>query len=134
VGAVTRVGGVTREVRVLLDPLKLQALGATAAEVSRQLRQVQLESAGGRADLGTGEQAVRTLATVRTAEEVARIQIALAGGRTVRLDQLASVSDTFAELRAAALLGDEKVIGFEVSRSKGASEVEAGAGVQQVLA
>ena len=38
VGAVNRVGGVMREVRVALDPLKLQALGATAAEVSRQLR------------------------------------------------------------------------------------------------
>ena len=134
VGAVSRVGGVTREVRVLLDPLKLQALGATAAEVSRQLRQVQLESAGGRTDLGSNEQPVRTLATVKTAEEIARIQIALAGGRTVRLDQLASVSDTVAEPRAAALLGDRKVIGFEISRSKGASEVEVGAGVQLVLA
>lgn len=133
VGAVTRVGGVTREVRVLLDPLKLQALGATAAEVSRQLRQVQLESAGGRADLGSGEQPMRTLATVRTAEEVARIEIALSGGRKVRLDRLASVSDTFAEPRAAALLGEQKVIGFEISRSKGASEVEVGAGVQKVL-
>ena len=133
VGAVNRVGGVTREVRVLLDPVKLQALGATASEVSRQLRQVQLESAGGRADLGTGEQPLRTLATVKTAEEVARIQIALSLGRKVRLDQLASVTDTFAEPRAAALLGDRPVIGFEVSRSRGASEVEVGAGVQKVL-
>lgn len=134
VGAVNRVGGVTREVRVLLDPVKLQALGATASEISRQLRQVQLESAGGRADLGGGEQPLRTLATVKTAEEVARIQIALSGARKVRLDQLASVTDTFAEPRAAALLGDQPVIGFEVSRSRGASEVEVGAGVQKVLA
>jgi multidrug efflux pump subunit AcrB len=52
VGAVNRVGGVTREVRVALDPQKLQALGATAADISRQLRQVQTESAGGRTDLG----------------------------------------------------------------------------------
>jgi multidrug efflux pump subunit AcrB len=66
VGAVKRVGGVEREVRVALDPLQLQALGASAAEVSRQLRQVQLESAGGRADLGGAEQPVRTLATVQT--------------------------------------------------------------------
>ncbi|MFY7906334.1 MAG: efflux RND transporter permease subunit, partial [Burkholderiaceae bacterium] len=61
VGSVSRVGGVTREVQVLLDPLKLQALGATAADVSRQLRQMQAESAGGRADLGGGEQPLRTL-------------------------------------------------------------------------
>jgi multidrug efflux pump subunit AcrB len=61
VGAVNRVGGVTREVQVALDPSRLQALGATAADISRQLRLVQSESAGGRADLGGSEQPVRTL-------------------------------------------------------------------------
>ncbi|WP_404300888.1 efflux RND transporter permease subunit [Alicycliphilus denitrificans] len=133
VGAVSRVGGVTREVRVALDPLKLQALGATAAEVSRQLRQVQLESAGGRAELGGAEQPLRTLATVQTAEQVAALQIPISGGRSIRLDRLAQVSDTVADPRTAALLGDKPVIGFEVSRSRGASEVEVGAGVQRAL-
>lgn len=133
VGAVNRVGGVAREVRVALDPLKLQALGATAAEVSRQLRQVQVESAGGRAELGGAEQPLRTLATVQTAQEIAALEIALSGGRHVRLDQVATVTDTVAEPRTAALLGDKPVIGFEVSRSRGASEVEVGAGVQRAL-
>ncbi|TXJ07087.1 MAG: efflux RND transporter permease subunit, partial [Alicycliphilus sp.] len=133
VGAVSRVGGVTREVRVALDPLKLQALGVTAAEVSHQLRQVQLESAGGRADLGGAEQPLRTLATLQTAEQIAALQIPLPGGRHARLDQLAEVSDTWAEPRTAALLGERPVIGFEVSRSRGASEIEVGAGVQQAL-
>lgn len=133
VGAVARVGGVTREVRVALDPLKLQALGATAAEVSRQLRQVQIESAGGRADLGGAEQPVRTLATVQTAGEIAALDIPLGDGRHIRLDQVATVSDTVAEQRTAALLDGKQVIGFEVSRSRGASEVEVGAGVQRAL-
>ena len=133
VGAVNRVGGVAREVRVALDPLKLQALGATAAEVSRQLRQVQIESAGGRADLGGAEQPVRTLATVQTAGELAALDIPLGDGRHIRLDQVATVRDTVAEQRTAALLDGQQVIGFEVSRSRGASEVEVGAGVQRAL-
>ncbi len=133
VGAVARVGGVAREVRVALDPLKLQALGATAAEVSRQLRQVQIESAGGRTDLGGAEQPVRTLATVQTAGEIAALDIPLTDGRHIRLDQVAAVQDTVAEPRTAALLDGQPVIGFEVSRSRGASEVEVGAGVQAAL-
>ena len=68
VGAVNRVGGVTREVRVALDVNRLQSLGITAAEVSRQLKQVQQEGSGGRMALGAGEQPVRTLATVKTAQ------------------------------------------------------------------
>ena len=72
VGAVNRVGGVSREIRVALDPSRLQALGATAADISRQLRQVQTESAGGRTDIGGSEQPVRTLATVQTAAQIGR--------------------------------------------------------------
>ncbi len=134
VGSVSRVGGVTRQVEVALDPLKLQALGATAAEVSRQLKQVQTEGAGGRADLGGGEQPMRLLATVKTVAELARLEISLVGGRRVRLDQLAQVSDTVAEPRSMALLNGQAVVGFELTRSRGASEVEVGAAVSVALA
>ncbi|NMM07880.1 efflux RND transporter permease subunit [Polaromonas sp.] len=133
VGAVSRVGGVTREVRVALDPTKLQALGASAADISRQLKQVQSESAGGRTDLGGSEQPVRTLATVKSAEELGRLELALSDGRRIRLDQVATVSDTIAEQRSAALLDGKPVVGFEVSRSRGESEVTVGAAVQAAL-
>ncbi len=133
VGSVARVGGVTREVEVALDPLKLQGLGATAADISRQLKQVQTESAGGRADFGGSEQPMRTLATVSTAQELARLELTLSNGQRVRLDQVATVKDTIAEPRAAALLNGVPVVGFEITRSKGASEVEVGAAVNAAL-
>lgn len=133
VGSVARVGGVTREVEVALDPMKLQGLGATAADISRQLKQVQTESAGGRADLGGSEQPMRTLATVKTAEELANLELTLSNGQRVRLDQVATVKDTIAEPRAAALLNGVPVVGFEITRSKGASEVEVGAAVNAAL-
>ena len=134
VGAVNRVGGADRQVQVALDPARLQGLGITAAEVSRQLRQVQMESAGGRVDLGPGEQPVRTLATVGTADELRALPIALPDGRSVRLDQVARVTDSVAEPRAAALLNGQKVVGFEVARSRGASEVQVGTAVRAALA
>ena len=134
VGSVARVGGVTREVQVALDPLKLQALGATAADISRQLKQVQTESAGGRADLGGSEQPMRTLATVATVEELSQLELSLSSGKRVRLDEVATVKDTVAEQRSMALLNGKPVVGFEITRSKGASEVEVGAAVQKALA
>lgn len=133
VGAVNRVGGVNREIRVALDPLKVQALGITASEISRQLRQVQTESAGGRADLGGGEQPVRTLATVKTAQEIGALQIAIAGNRTIKLEDVAVITDTVAEQRAAALLDGKPVVGFEVARSRGESEVAVGAAARKAL-
>lgn len=133
VGAVSRVGGVTREVRVELDPARLLALNATAADISRQLRQVQQEASGGRADLGGAEQSVRTIATVQSAEELARMEVALSDGRRLRLDQVAKVFDTIAEPRSAALLNGAPVVGFEIVRSRGAGEIDVTAGVRAAL-
>ena len=133
VGSVVRVGGVTRQVEVSLDPMKLQALGATAADISRQLKQVQTESAGGRADLGGLEQPMRTLATVKSAEELARLELTLSNGQRLRLADVATIKDSIAEPRALALLNGVPVVGFEVTRSKGASEIEVGAAVNAAL-
>ena len=133
VGAVARVGGVDREIRVELDPARMLALNATAADVSRQLRQTQQEASGGRTDVGGVEQSVRTIGTVRSAEELARMDVVLADGRRVRLDQIAAVTDTVAERRSAALLDGKPVVGFEIVRSRSASEVEVAQGVRAEL-
>lgn len=133
VGAVGRVGGVTREVRIELDPAKLLALNATAADISRQLRQVQQEASGGRADVGGIEQSVRTIATVQSADELARLEVTLSDGRRLRLDQVARVTDTVAEPRSAALLDGKPVVAFEIQRSLGSGEVEVQDGVRAVL-
>jgi multidrug efflux pump subunit AcrB len=133
VGAVTRVGGVSREVQVALDPLKLQSLGVTAADISRQLKMVQTENAGGRVDLGASEQPMRTLATVASVEELSRLEMSLPNGKRIKLDEVATVKDTVTEPRSVALLNGKPVVGFEISRSKGASEIEVGAGIKKAL-
>jgi multidrug efflux pump subunit AcrB len=133
VGAVSRVGGVSREVNIALNPVKLQALGVTAAEISRQLREIQRESAGGRTDLGSGEQPVRTLANVASVEEIRPLSISLADGRRIRLDQVATINDTVAEPRSLAMLNGKPVVGFEVTRSRGAGDIEVGEGVRKAL-
>ncbi|MBL0207490.1 MAG: efflux RND transporter permease subunit [Propionivibrio sp.] len=133
VGAVARVGGVTREIRIELDPARLLALRATAADVSRQLRQMQQDASGGRSDIGGIEQTLRTIATVHSAEEIGAMEIALADGRRVRLSDLATVSDTVSEQRSAALLNGKPVVGFEIVRARGAGEVEVAEGVRAVL-
>jgi len=134
VGAIARVGGANREVQVALDPTRMLALGVTAAELSRQLKNVQQEAAGGRAQLGGAEQSVRTIATVQSAAELAALDIPLADGRHLRLDQVATVSDTVGERRSGAFLNGKPVVAFEVVRALGAGEVDVLEGVQAALA
>jgi multidrug efflux pump subunit AcrB len=133
VGAVSRVGGVTRQVIVALDTAKLQSLNATAADISRQLRNSQIEVAGGATKMGGSDQPIRTLANVKSAAELAKLEIILSDGRKIRLDQVANVTDTFAEPKSIALLNGKSVVGFDITRTKGASEIEVGKGIYTAL-
>jgi multidrug efflux pump subunit AcrB len=133
VGSFKRVGGVDREVRVALDSAKMAALNVAAVDVSRRLRLVQQEAPGGRGDVSGAEQAVRTIATAKTADELALMDIPLADGHHIRLDQVATVTDTIAERRSTATQDGRTVVGFEVFRTKGASEVAVAKGVRAAV-
>lgn len=125
IAAVTREGGVDRQIRVVLDPAALQAQGITAAQVNAQLRQTNLNATGGRAEIAGSEQSVRVLGNARTAYDLGQTQISVAGGRTVRLADIADVKDAYSEQRTIAKMDGRQVISFNAQRSKGASEVTA---------
>jgi multidrug efflux pump subunit AcrB len=125
IAAITREGGVDREIRVVLDPAALQAQGITAAQVNQQLRQTNLNAAGGRAEIAGSEQSVRVLGNARTAYDLSQTQIVVPGGRSVRLADLGQVKDSYSEQRTIAKMNGRQVISFNVQRSKGSSEVTA---------
>ena len=124
VGRVQRIGGVTREIRVNLDPDRLASLGVTAGDVNRQLRATSADLSGGRGELGAQEQAIRTLAAARTLPQLEQTRIVLPAGREVRLGELASIEDAYEEPRSFARLnGETPVVSFAIFRAKGASDV-----------
>jgi multidrug efflux pump subunit AcrB len=120
---VDRNGGVDREIRVILDPVKLQAQGLTASQVNQQLRQVNLNAAGGRAEIAGSEQSVRVLGNARSAYDLGQTQISVGSGRVIRLSDIAQVRDLYAEQRSSSELDGRQVLSFDFQRSKGASDV-----------
>ena len=120
---VDRYGGVNREIRVILDPAAMQAQGITTAQVNQQLRQINLDSAGGRAEIAGSEQSVRVLGNATGAEELGATQIALPGGRTARLSDIARVVDGNSEQRSISKLNGRQILSFGINRAKGASDV-----------
>jgi multidrug efflux pump subunit AcrB len=131
--AVERSGGVTREIRVDLDPAKMQSLGITASQVNAQLRQLNLNAAGGRAEISDAEQSVRVLGNARNAFQLGETQISLGAGRTVRLSDIARVSDAYAEQRNYSTQDGQQVLSFSFQRAKGESDVTVFDGALEVL-
>lgn len=133
VGKTTRIGGAEREIKVELDPDRLLAHGLTAEEVSGQLRARNIDMGGGRGDLEGTEYSIRALGGADTVTQLAATPVAIADGRTIRLDQLGEVIDGASEERSFALLDGQPVVAFGVYRATGKSDLSAGDGVKARL-
>ncbi len=133
VAQVRRVGGVDREINVVVDPDRLAAQGLTADNVNQALAVASLDAPGGRVTVGGREQTLRILGAAVTVEQIRDITIPTGGGRSVRLSDVADVGDGSAEVRSFALLNGQPVVGFQVSKVKDASEITTENGVAAAI-
>ena len=121
--SVSRNGGVNREIRVVLDPAKMQSLGVSASQINSVLRQQNINASGGQSQIAGSRQSVRVLGNATDAFALSQTQISLGGGRSIKLADVAQVTDGFSEQRAMAFSGGKQVVTFAMSRAKGASDV-----------
>ncbi len=121
--AARRGGGVSREIRVILKPERLQALGVSAGQINQQLRQTNINAAGGRTEIAGAEQSIRVLGNAQTAFTLGQTQIQLSGDRSVRLDELADVRDMYAEQRNLSLMNGRQVTSIALEKAKGSSDI-----------
>ena len=123
VGRIDRYGGSDREIKVELDPSKLDSFGITAPDVNNQLRSTNVDLGSGRSQIGGNEQTIRTLGDARNVADLANTTIALPNGRFVKLSNLGTVTDTYEEQKSFSRFNGDASVTFAVFRSKGASEV-----------
>ncbi|PLK25370.1 transporter [Porphyrobacter sp. TH134] len=120
---VERIGGVDRQIEVILDPTRMQSFGVTASQINAALRQSNLDAAGGLAEIGGTRQSLRVLGNSDTAFALSQTQVQLGGGRTVRLADIAQVRDGFSERTSISEVGGKEVVNFLMNRARGASDL-----------
>ncbi|MGF1490891.1 MAG: efflux RND transporter permease subunit [Microcoleaceae cyanobacterium] len=106
VAQINREGGVDREVRVELNPDRLESLGITATQVNDQIRAFNANLPGGRSESAGSEKSIRTLGSAETVEDLQDYPIFLPGGESVPLSSIGTVTDGFAEVRQVAQYTD----------------------------
>ena len=125
VGQVGRVGGVNREINITLDPVRMDAIGVTAADVNNALQRSYRNYGGGVTQVGGSETTTRVIGETATVAELGNLSVPLRGGQSyVRLSDIADVGDGLAEIRSFARLNGRPVVGFEIVKVDTASEVD----------
>jgi multidrug efflux pump subunit AcrB len=123
IGRVTRIGGGDREIRIELDPLRMDSYGVTAQMVSAQIAATNTDLGAGDLEDDFSKQVIRTLGNSNTVEALSNMTITLPSGRFVRVSDLGQVVDGYADLRSFARVDGQNAVAFAVFRAKGASEV-----------
>ncbi|MFC6338641.1 MMPL family transporter [Pseudomonas sp. CCM 7891] len=123
VAQISRVGGVDREIQVNLAPALMAGLEMRVADVANQLKAMQKDNSGGQGNLGSGQQAMRTLGAIDDPAALGAIDIPSGDGRLLKLGQLGDIRDTHAERSSRAFRDGKPVIGFQITRSLGFSDV-----------
>ncbi|MEK6200439.1 MAG: efflux RND transporter permease subunit, partial [Psychrobacter sp.] len=134
VSAISRIGGLEREIAVAADPIVLSGLQLSIPQLSQQIAGIQQDSSGGEAEVGNTTQTIRVLGAVERARELNDLQIAVPTGGTQALGRMAEVTDGTADPSSVAKLDGETVVAFNITRSRGASEVEVTKRVDEALA
>ncbi|MEH2256785.1 efflux RND transporter permease subunit [Nostoc sp.] len=133
VAQIQRVGGVDREIRINLNPERLQALAITATQVNDQIRALNINLPGGRAEVGGSEQSIRTLGSATSVDVLKTYEIVLPQGGSIPLSTLGTIEDKFGDVRQAARLNNQPVVAFQVLRSTGSVLVTVEEGVKAAV-
>ncbi|MBX3200480.1 MAG: efflux RND transporter permease subunit [Labilithrix sp.] len=123
VGDVKLVGGETRALSIVLDPLKLRALDLTAEEVQRAVERENLEAPGGSLADGDASLGVRLSAKAKTAEELAQVVVAKRGALAVRISDVGRVVDGATVSESQAALSGTPAVVVSVTKQPGANTV-----------
>ncbi len=88
------VGGLKREIRIHLDPRRLEAYGITPASISSKLFEENMDMFAGRISTGRHEFIARTMGEFESLDEIRDVVIGMGdGGRQIRLRDIAAVED-----------------------------------------
>jgi len=131
VAAVEVRGGGVREIRVMLDRARLDALALSPGAVVQKLRGENLNVPAGRYDQGQREISVRTVGEFTGVDQVRDVIVATAkDGSAVHLRDVAAVEDGFADKRTLVRVNGDEAVTLEVLKQSGKNTVEVARGVK----
>lgn len=128
------VGGLEREIRVHLNPERLQAYGLSADKVAKALYEENLETFAGRITIEPREITARTMGEFESVEEIEDVVVALRDDtQPIYIRDIAKVEDANAEMRIGTHFNGQKCIEFKVLKQYAANAVAVAEGVKLKL-
>jgi multidrug efflux pump len=124
-----------REIQINLDPLQMDALELSFADIENAILQENISVGGGSILFDDDTRwAVRTTGEFTDVREIEQIIVKYEMGNIVHLGTIAVIQDTFAEAASFARLDDEPVVSLQVIKKDGENLLDATAKIFDIIA
>jgi hydrophobe/amphiphile efflux-1 (HAE1) family protein len=128
------VGGLEREIRVHLDPNRLQAYALSPDRIAKALLEENLETFAGRVTIEPREIIARTMGEFESLAEIENVVVARGpGGEKVYVKDVATVEDSHREMRIDTHFNGKPCVEFKVLKQYAANAVTVANGVKARL-
>ncbi|OHX20750.1 efflux RND transporter permease subunit [Chromobacterium sphagni] len=133
VGDVSLIGAVKREIRIDIDPVRLEGSGLSLSDVADAIKAANQDFPAGNVSTAHKEWAIRVSGKLKSADDFAALAVGYRNGTPIRLDDIATVADTEAEQDSVSLIDGQPGLGIDIKAARGANEVAVAAGVKKLL-
>lgn len=123
VGAVSVIGAPEREVQVNVDPTKLEAYNLTVEQLGQIIAAENVNVPSGTIDIGNNTFNIKSDREFKLSDELRQIVVSNAGGRTVRLSDVAQIRDTLEKATMDERVNGQRGVRVMFQKQSGANTV-----------
>ena len=134
VASVIITGGQERQVKVEIDPVRLENYGLTLSQVAQVLQMENFNMSSGKVAQGTREYYVRNMQEFETIEDIRNVAIVTATGSNLRLGDIATITDGYKEMEQFTRVNHREAVGVHLMKQSDANTVKASEAVRKELA
>jgi hydrophobic/amphiphilic exporter-1 (mainly G- bacteria), HAE1 family len=128
------MGGREREIQVLVDRAKLESLGIPLQQIVAKLRYENLNLSGGHVTQGHTEYLLRTLGEFENLDQIRNTVVAVQNGASIYIRDIATVADTYKEIRNDSRVNHENGVILSVIKESGANTADVVSAVKKQVA
>jgi len=134
VASVIITGGQDREVKVEVDPVRLENYGLTLSQVAQVLQMENFNMSSGKVTRGDREYYVRNMQEFETVEDIRNVAILTPTGASLRLGDIATVTDGYKEMEQYTRVNHKEAVGIHIMKQTDANTVKTSELVRKELA
>ena len=130
VASVTILGGLEREVRIAVDPVKAQNYGLSLNQISSFLKSENYNMSSGDISYGERKYFIRSLQEFENVEDIGQVALTTATGSKIQLKEVASITEGYKEVEQLTRVNQKAAVSLLVQKATDGNTVEACSGVK----